>query len=140
MGFLDRFHKKSAPKASTKKFDVADKKEIKPVAEKAELKALAVPAGNELSFRLLKKPHVSEKAARLSEKQTYVFDVALNAEKVAIKKAVESLYKVKVISVRTIRHAGKPVYRGRYPGARNAWKKALVTLAKGQTINLYEAV
>lgn len=143
MGLFDRFNKKSAmpaPKAksATKK---APTKKAEDGTEEAVVEAKApVAVGSELSFRMLRAPHVSEKAARLAHAGTYVFDVPVEAEKVAIKKAVESLYKVKVAGVRTVRHAGKPVYRGRRPGARKAWKKALVTLVKGQTIDIYEGV
>ena len=100
----------------------------------------AVSPGHELSFRLLRKPHVSEKAGHLGQLGTYVFQVSVGAEKIAIKKAVEALYKVKVVGVRTASFQGKPVYRGRRGGMRVAWKKAFVTLAKGQTIQLYEGV
>ncbi|MBM3204482.1 50S ribosomal protein L23 [Candidatus Uhrbacteria bacterium] len=102
---------------------------------------LLKPTGTaDRAFHVLRRPHVSEKAARLTEAGTYVFDVRVDAEKIAIKKAVESLYKVHVVGIRTIRHAGKPVYRGRRAGARQTWKKALVTLKKGQKIDLYEGV
>ncbi len=140
MGFLDSFRKKTA--APTKKaavktsVDVADIKNSEPSSTTAQ----KVAGGNELSFRLLRKPHVSEKAARLVQQGTYVFDVPVTAEKIAIKKAVESLYHVKVVAVRTIRHEGKPVRRGRRITARKAWKKALVTLQQGQKIDIYEGV
>lgn len=141
MGFLDTLRKKTnaAPKAArtAAKTDVTTSEadaSATPVAK------ASVGKGNALSFRLLRTPHVSEKAARLAHAGTYVFDVPVDAEKVSIKKAVEGLYKVKVQAVRTVRGAGKPVRRGKHPGTRNRWKKALVTLAKGQTIDIYEGV
>jgi large subunit ribosomal protein L23 len=141
MGLLDRFRKKipTTPSPAAKDGAVAAVKKLaKPEAGEGPA---ALPSGaSELASRLLVKPHVSEKAARLAQQGVYVFDVSLDAEKVAIRKAVESLYKVQVTSVHTVRHAGKPVYRGRRAGARKAWKKALVTLAKGQSISLYEGV
>ncbi|MCI0479759.1 50S ribosomal protein L23 [Candidatus Uhrbacteria bacterium] len=73
-------------------------------------------------------------------KGTYVFDVPVDANKVEIRKAVEALYKVSVTSVRTIRGIGKILRRGRIGGRRAAWKKAVVTLKEGQTIDLYEGV
>ena len=76
----------------------------------------------------------------MAQRGTYVFNVPIEAEKVSIKKAVEALYKVKVSAVRTIRHEGKPTKRGRRAGVRNRWKKALVTLVKGQRIDIYEGV
>jgi large subunit ribosomal protein L23 len=89
---------------------------------------------------VLVRPHVSEKAARLADKGTYVFDVKLNAEKISIRKAVESLYGVNVTDVRIVNLQGKPVQRGRRISRRRDLKKALVTLKKGQTISLYEGV
>ncbi|MCK9361202.1 50S ribosomal protein L23 [Patescibacteria group bacterium] len=85
-------------------------------------------------------PHVSEKAARLADRGTYVFRVALDAEKVSIKKAVEALYGVKVEKVRIVKIGGKPVRRGKRLSFRQDMKKALVTLKKGQTIAMYEGV
>ena len=93
-----------------------------------------------LSTLLLRTPHVSEKAARLADRGTYVFDVPVHAEKVAIKRAVQQLYQVHVQAVHTIRHDGKTVRRGRISGTRRATKKALVTLRSGERIDLYEGV
>jgi large subunit ribosomal protein L23 len=142
MALLDRFRKTAA------KTDAAKKPAAKKVAAKKsdEAKADVAPAnvamtpGRLLAYRLLRQPHVSEKAARLAEKNAYVFDVPTDAEKVSIKKAVEAFYNVKVVAVRTIQHEGKKFYRGRRVGTRRAWKKAIVSLAPGQKINLYEGV
>jgi len=97
-------------------------------------------SGNEHSYRWLWRPHVSEKAAHLTEHNAYVFDVPVAAEKIAVKQAVEALYKVKVTKVRTLRGPGKMVRRGRKSGRRRNWKKAIVTLKAGQKIELYEGV
>lgn len=143
MGFLDTFRKKTAaPNKKSAKASAAEAKTSSPVEQEASASVVSQKKsmGNELSFRLLRKPHVSEKAAYLAQSGTYVFDVPVDAEKVSIKKAVESLYQVKVSAVRTIRHEGKPVTRGRRGGERQRWKKALVTLVKGQTIDIYEGV
>lgn len=89
---------------------------------------------------VLKSPRVSEKAATLAAKGVYVFNVPVSANKVEIRKSVESKYQVKVVGVRTVRGEGKFVRRGKTQGQRNAWKKAMVTLAKGASINLYAGV
>jgi len=134
----------ATPKAKSAKAPA--KKPAKKAVKKEKAQEEVTPAigqssmGEVLSRRLLVKPHVSEKAARLADQGVYVFDVSLNAEKVAVKKAVEAMYKTKVTKVRMIRGIGKPVRRGRHRGARNAWKKALVQVKKGQTIDLYEGV
>ncbi len=137
MGIFDRLRSSDvSAKAASK---TKDKKTTKPTADKDE--AVVNPTNKQISaatFALLRKPHVSEKAAMLSqEENVYVFQVAYDAEKIAIKKAIEQLYSVKVVAVRTIRMQGKTVQRGRRMGARNRWKKALVKLAKGQTLDLY---
>ncbi len=127
----------AAPKKRATKKTTAKKTEGKTEATEAPK---ATAGGNIYSVRLLRTPHVSEKAARLAATGTYVFQVPLNAEKISIKKAVEGLYGVSVVGVRIVRIAGKPVKRSRHPAFRRATKKALVTVKKGQTINMYEGV
>ena len=84
---------------------------------------------------------VTEKGTRLREGQNgFLFEVARDANKVQIKKAIESIFSVKVDTVRTLRVHGKPKRMGRYAGHRPDWKKAVVTLKKGQTIELFEQV
>jgi large subunit ribosomal protein L23 len=141
MGILDRLNKKTVSKDET----VAKKAPAKRAAKKVEAtEVVSDVVTNKVTaphlLALLSRPHVSEKAARLGAHNVYVFDVALNAEKIAIKKAVESLYNVKVTAVRTIRGLGKPVRRGGRPSTRSDWKKAMVELADGQKIDLYEGV
>src|SRR5262245_14596423 len=111
MAILDRFKKKPAE-------EKADKPAKKPAAKKAPAKKAVkkeetsktetsqASAGNMLSNTLLRMPHVSEKAARLADRGTYVFRVAANAEKISVKKAVEALYGVKVEQVRMINVSG----------------------------------
>lgn len=92
------------------------------------------------SYRILRAPQVSEKAAIAASQNVYVFQVPVTAEKISIAKAVQSLYGVTVEQVRTARGIGKPVYRGARKGRRNRWKKAFVQVKKGQSIDLYEGV
>jgi large subunit ribosomal protein L23 len=81
-------------------------------------------------------PVITEKATLASENNQVVFQVALNATKPMIKEAVEDLFKVKVESVNTLRVKGKTKrFRG-VPGKRNDIKKAIVTLAEGQMIDV----
>jgi large subunit ribosomal protein L23 len=90
---------------------------------------------------IVRRAMISEKGTRLREKQNgYLFEVARDANKIEIKRAIEAIFTVKVTSVRTIRVHGKPKRQGRYAGHRPDWKKALVTLAKGSTIELFEQV
>ena len=90
---------------------------------------------------IVRRAMISEKGTRLREKQNgYLFEVSRDANKIEIKRAIEAIFNVKVDSVRTIRVHGKPKRQGRFAGHRPDWKKALVTLAKGQTIELFEQV
>ncbi|MBM3328630.1 MAG: 50S ribosomal protein L23 [Calditrichaeota bacterium] len=88
---------------------------------------------------VIRKPLVTEKAHKIQESlNKYLFEVAPAAGKIEIKRAVESRFKVKVASVRTLNVPGKVKRLGRFTGRRPDWKKAIVTLAKGEKIELFE--
>jgi len=88
---------------------------------------------------IIRKPLVTEKVTRLTEKlNKYVFEVETTAGKIEIKKAVELRFKVHVTSVRTIILPGKVKRMGRFSGRRPDRKKAVVTLAKDEKIELFE--
>ncbi len=70
----------------------------------------------------------------------YAFRVHLRATKSEIRKAVEELFDVRVVSVTTMNMLGKGKRLGRFSGRRSAWKKAIVRVAEGQKIDIYEAV
>lgn len=93
-------------------------------------------------FRLiLKSPIVTEKSTVLKESENTVsFVVDKNANKVEIRKAVEDVLKAKVINVRTVNVAGKVKRTGQKLGKRSNWKKAYVSLKKGETIDIFEGV
>jgi len=80
----------------------------------------------------IKQPHITEKAAALSDKKQYVFKVETSATKPQIKRAVEKLYGVKVKAVRIISLPGKSKRLGRTLGFRPGFKKAVVTLREGK--------
>jgi large subunit ribosomal protein L23 len=86
-------------------------------------------------------PLVSEKNSNLrADQNKYVFRVEIKANKLQIKSAVEELFKVRVEEVTTMRMHGKPKRLGRFEGRRADWKKAVVKLKKGETIELFENV
>ena len=88
------------------------------------------------SFDVIRRPVITEKAMKGSEHNQVVFQVALDATKPEIKKAVEAVFGVKVKAVNTLRQAGKQkVFRGR-KGVRSETKKAIITLAEGQSIDV----
>ena len=91
---------------------------------------------NDRIYTLIEHPVISEKSTVLTEKGQIVFRVLMAATKPQIKKAVEVLFKVKVKSVNIIRQKGK---RKRFQGIwgrRNHYKKAIITLEKGENIEL----
>lgn len=89
---------------------------------------------------ILKRPLITEKAVIAKEQfGRYAFEVELAASKPAIRQAVERFFKVKVKDVKTMIVRGKVRRVGRYFGKRANWKKAVVTLAQGQKIDLFEA-
>ena len=84
---------------------------------------------------------MTEKGERLKEAQNKVlFEVALKASKPEIKSAVEKLFKVGVLEVNTVVVRGKVTRMGRRMGKRPNWKKAVVTLREGDTIEFFEGV
>ena len=88
---------------------------------------------------ILIKPIITEKTTALMEERKYTFRVPLSATKVEIRQAVEQVFKVKVQAVNTMRYEGKMKRLGRTQGRRSDWKKAIVTLKPGETIELLEA-
>ena len=85
---------------------------------------------------IIKAPVVTEKSAALNEKNEYAFFVDVKANKTEIKDAIEKLFNVKVKEIRTINVHPRKRRVGRYTGLTNRKKKAIVTLAPGQTIEL----
>ena len=87
-------------------------------------------------LEIIKSPVVTEKAAVLQEGGTYSFYVAPKANKSEIKDAIEKIFKVTVVDVRTINVHPRKKRVGRYTGLTNRKKKAIVKLADGQSINI----
>jgi len=88
---------------------------------------------------IIKRPiALTEKAARLKEANKVVFEVALGANKIQIRSAVEALFNVKVVDVNTIVQRGKPKRVGRQDLKRPNWKKAVVTLREGDDIQFFD--
>jgi len=90
---------------------------------------------------ILIRPVISEKSVAETERQTYTFAVRRDANKLQIKAAVEAQFKVSVLGVRVMTVKPKQKRRGRRtPGTVPGWRKAVVTIAVGQKIELFEAV
>jgi large subunit ribosomal protein L23 len=90
-------------------------------------------------YSVIKKPHVTEKTSLGSDStNTVSIVVDRDANKIEIKQAVETLFKVQVSDVRTVNVAGKMKRFGKTTAKRSNWKKAYVTLQEGQSIDFFE--
>lgn len=90
---------------------------------------------------MIKEPHITEKAN--SQKELYnqiSFKVHRRANKIEIRHAVETMFKKKVLDVRTMNVRGKRRRMGRFSGKKSDWKKAVVTMAPGESIEFFEGV
>ncbi len=89
---------------------------------------------------IIRSPSITEKNTLLREQNKYVFEVDRRSNKTEIRKAVESLFNVKVETINTMIVKGKKKRMGRFSGYRPNWKKAIVKLAEGQTIEKFGEV
>ncbi len=89
---------------------------------------------------LIRRPLITEKATRLLEQNKYSFEVVTRATKPQIKTAIEELFDVKVVSVNTYNPPAKERRVGRFAGHRAQYKRAIVTLASGDSISLFPEV
>jgi len=90
---------------------------------------------------IVRRALITEKGTTLREtRNQYHFEVARDANKIEIKKAIESIFTVKVASVRTLQARGKVKRQGRNVGRRSDWKRAIVTLQPDQKIELFEQI
>ncbi len=92
-------------------------------------------------YSVIKKPVVTEKSTISREEENkYLFEVDRGATKIDIRNAVEKIFKVSVVNVHTINVSGKKKRVGRVVGRRRNWKKAVITLAPGSSIEVHEGV
>ena len=89
----------------------------------------------------IRRPVLTEKINALKDKRQYAFEVDVDSNKIEIAKAIEKRFNVKVTSIRPMRVQGKAktqlTRRGRFQGRTRTWKKALITLKEGDTIDLF---
>ncbi len=89
-------------------------------------------------YSIIKRPHVTEKTSMGAAANAIALVVDRNANKIEIKQAVETLFKVNVTDVRTVNVAGKVKRVASSFGKRQNWKKAYITLQEGQTVDFFE--
>jgi len=143
MAILDKFkkQKKEGKKESPQEAVLKDEKKSKegtnttPGKSKKTKKILQDLTGT--SEKQLIRPHITEKGNFLAGKGWYVFEVSNRSSKVEIKKAVAKLYNVQVQSVNICKTASKKRRLGRIEGKKSGIKKAMVKLAKGQSLDIF---
>lgn len=121
--------KKPAPKKPRKK---AVKLEAQP---EAPIEAISAPVISMGMNSVVLNTYVSEKASRLENLNQYIFKVVRTANKPEVKKAIESRYKVSVTRVHMVNMPSKKRTIGRHIGTKSGFRKAIVTLAEGDSIN-----
>ncbi len=130
MSILDKFKKEE--KVDSKKKDSKKKTPKKVEKSKAKIESNA--------HKILLYPQISEKATYLSEENKYIFIVSNKANKKEISQAIKDVYGIKPISINTIKVGGKERRYGKVQGRTSTYKKAIVALPKGQTIQIYDGV
>ena len=141
MAILDFLKNKEDENKKTKKPASAKSSGAAKPAKKAEKVSVEKPAVSKtktekFSYDAIKQPHISEKASYLAEKNQYTFEVSPNYNKSEIKKSVEGIYGVDVLSVNVIKIPSKKRRLGKTEGFRKAFKKAVVTIKEGQKIEI----
>ena len=89
---------------------------------------------------ILIRPLITEKGTLLADQNKYLFAVALDATKIDVRRAVEQTFGVTVLSVNVVNVPGKEKRWGRHRYRTSRWRKAIVTLQQGQTIDLFSGV
>jgi len=125
------------PLGRTKKEEKKQEKKV----EKSDVQSTPKVSSNKVkngkfSYEAIKQPHISEKASYLAEKDQYIFEILPNYNKNEIKKSIEGLYGVNVLSVNVIKIPAKKRRLGRTEGFRKAYKKAVVKIKNGQKIEI----
>jgi len=129
--------RKPAEKKAEKISDVKEKK-VHPVKSS---EAGVLPKAKQFnragfSYNIIKEPHISEKATNLADTNKYVFKVYHSASKLEIKKSIEGIHKVNVLSVNTIKIPAKKRRLGKTEGFKKGYRKAIVTIKEGQKIEI----
>ena len=92
-------------------------------------------------YSVLKKPLVTEKSNLMKDELNQIaFEVDRRANKIEIKESIEKIFKVHVVKVQTLNVKGKKKRVGRSQGKKPDWKKAVITLKEGETIDFFEGV
>lgn len=121
---------KESPPVSEEIKEIKEKKEVK----KEKYKVLKKKADKKFNSFIIQAPHITEKATDLQTKNQYTFRVLSDSNKTEIKKTIEQLYDVDVLSVKIIKVPRKRRRVGKVSGWRKGYKKAIIRVGKGQKI------
>jgi len=121
----------SGQEKAEKVSDVKDTKEVK------EIKTTRSKKTGGFSYEVIREPHISEKSTNLNQNDKYVFKVYSDTNKPEIKKSVEGIYGVNVLSVNIIKIPKKKRRIGKTEGFRKGYTKAVVTIKEGQKIEIF---
>ena len=130
-------------KAKAPAVKVAKKEKAKPVVVESavsENESAGAKKSSKDAFKVLLHPVVTEKTTYLEGDNQYCFEVSPRTNKIEIKKAIEGTFGVHVESVRIVNSQGKQVRYGRMAGSRKNRKKAIVTVKKGERIEIHKQV
>lgn len=154
MGLLDKFKKKKKQVTEKPKEKKKEEKEVKyeqvltpdghlvakPKKEAKEKKPKQKKEDTKDAYRVLIKPIITEKASSLGVYNQYVFEVAINTNKIEVRKAIRAVYGIDPVKVNIINNQGKQVRYGKTEGRTKNWKKAIITLPPGAKINIQEGL
>ena len=125
-------------KAAKKKKSESEKTKKADDQSSKNEKNKVVPTVTGDAYKVLVRPIVTEKSSKMAKDGKYVFAVSMESNKIGIKQAVKAVYGVDPVSVQVMRILGKPV-KNRYGyGRRKHWRKAIVTLKSGQSIDVFK--
>lgn len=122
---------KKRKKEITEKVKQAEEKK-----KKSETLTLKVEDEKRANWKILREPHITEKATDLTEKNQYIFKVFPKANKIQIKKTIENFFKVNVLEVKIINVPRKKRRLGKIMGWRKGYKKAIIKVKQGQKIEI----
>lgn len=145
MGIIETIKKRNTKTATPEPAVEAPVEKSEKSPKTKAKKTTTVSASGKVSLhgnahRVLLAPIVSEKSTLKETMHTYTFLVEKNANKIEIRKAIEEVYGVKPLKVRTIHVQGKETHFGRRMGRRKSYKKAIVTVSKDQRLAIHEGV
>ena len=137
MAFIDkvlRWKKKPFKKAE----DISDASKKGKGSKAAKVSENSNEKGSGAYSHVLTRPHISEKSSMLQEKRQYVFEVSPSTTKHDVALAIADLYKVVPTAVNMVQVRGKQIRFGRTEGSTRGWKKAIITLPEGKSIDTYK--